>query len=167
MDFSYIMNKLSMQPNAGKSSATFTRPANQTPYTAGDVVGTADANITFANVLPSAQNFIITGVTLRIDVNAVPAGMGGFKLYLYNANPAVIADNAAYNLPAADRGKLIGVIQLEAPTDIGDTLWSQTDNINLNGKLLTTSLYGILVTDIAYTPSNAAVKTITLYTVGV
>lgn len=154
--------------NSGASSASFTRPNDTTAYAANDVVATATANLTFASVLPIAgQQFIITGATLEIDAAAVPAGMSGFKLYLYNALPTVIADNTAYNLPSADRAKYLGYIQISTPIDIGDTLWSQNDNINFNGKALTTSLYAILVTDAAYTPTSACVKTITLYTIGV
>jgi hypothetical protein len=152
---------------SGKSSASVTRPADESAYAANDVIATATANFTFANVLPVAQQFIITGVSLRIDAAAIPAGLQGFKLHLYDTIPTVIADNVAYNLPAADRAKYLGYIQLAAPVDNGDTLWSQNDNINLNGKLVTTSLYGILTTDNAFTPSSACVKTITLYTIGV
>ena len=154
--------------NAGKSAASTTRPADTTAYAANDVVATATANLTFAGVLPIAgQQFIVTGVTFEIDVNAVPSGMGGFRLHLYNAAPTVIADNAAYDLPAGDRAKYLGYIQLASPVDNGATLWSQNDNINFNGKLVTTSLYGILVTDSAFTPAASTVKTITLYAIGV
>ena len=160
-------NVVAIKTNAGKSTGAFTRPDNTTAYAANDVVGATEANITFANVLGAAQLFIITGASLRIDAAAIPAGMGGFKLYLFDAAPTAIADNAAFNLIAADRAKLVGVIQIATPVDVGDTLWSQNDNINLNGKLVTTSLYGVLVTDNAYTPTAQCVKTITLYTIGV
>jgi hypothetical protein len=155
---------------SGRSSALAARPDDATPYSAGDVVGTAAANITFANVLDNTgQQFIVTGISLRIDVANIPAGLGGYKLYLFDANPAVGVDNAAFKLLAADRAKFLGVIQLATPIDVGDALWSQNDNINFNGKLAaaSTSLYGILTTDNAYTPSNNAVKTVTIYAVGV
>ena len=157
---------VAVNSNAGKSSASVTRPNDATPYGINDVVG---GLLTFADVLPASQQFIITAVNQRIDVATVPVGMGGFRLHLYDAEPTAIADNAAFNVAAADRSKYIGYIQLAAPADIGDTLWSQNDGINMNGKLAaaSTSLYGILTTDNAYTPSNLAVKTVTIYAVGV
>ena len=157
--------------DSGKSSCTMVRPNNATAYDINDVVGTdTPNNFVFLNVLATpGQRFIITSVTLEIDVNAVPSGMGGFKLWLYDTNPAIIADHAAYNLPAADRGKCLGHIPIATPIDAGDTLWSQNDNVNFNGKLAdgSTSLYGIMPTDNAFTPSAVTIKKVTLYSVGV
>jgi len=160
-------NVVVLQTNAGKSTASFTRPNDTTAYAAGDVVGTAAANLTFANVLPNVQNFIITGMTMRIDSAAVPAGMGGFKVDIYSAANTVIADNAARNLVAADRSNFLGTISLATPVDMGDTLFSQNDNINFNGKLVTTNLYAVLSTDNIYTPVAETVYTVTIYTIGV
>lgn len=166
----WVTDAEDVNSNSGKSSCSTTRPDDATPYAVNDVVGTADANMTFADILANAgQQFIVTGVTLETDAAAIPAGMGNFKLHLYDANPTVIADNAAYNLPAGDRAKYLGCIPIAMPVDLGDTLWSQNDNLNFNGKLAagSTSLFGILTTDNVYTPSNLAVKEITLYTLGV
>jgi len=161
---SHFESNVNVNPVSGKSSASVTRPDNQTPYTANDVVG---GLLTFANVLPAIQNFIITGVTDRIDVAAIPAGMGGFKLHLFDAEPAAIADNDAFNVAAADRSKYLGYIQIATPSDLGDTLFSQNDNVNFNGKLATTTLYGYKTTDNAFTPTALAVKTTSIYTIGV
>jgi hypothetical protein len=153
------------------SSKSFTRPNDTTPYSIGDVVGTSPAaNLTFSNVaLVSGGSILITGVSLEIDVNAVSSGMSTFILHLYNVAPTAIADNAAYNLSAADRAKYLGNITISAPVDLGDTLYVENNNI---GKLITlangsTTIYGILTTSGAYTPTAQAVKKITLYTAGV
>src|SRR5258708_1917909 len=54
------------------ANPTVTRPANTTPYTAGDVVGGA---ITFTNMGPAAGGQIIINlVALEIDVASVPSG---------------------------------------------------------------------------------------------
>lgn len=147
-------------------STAITRPNDTTAYTAGDVVGESPAtNMTFANVLPNAAGaFVILGARIRIDVAAIPSGMAGFRLHLYNAAPTAIADNAVYNLPSADRAKYLGYITILTTRDIGDTVWVQDDNLNATGKLAagSTTLYGILETIGAYTPTASTVKTITL-----
>ena len=164
-------NAVPIKSDGGTTSATQTRPANATAYTAGDVVGEDPGeNLTFSNVLTNAAGiFVISSATLEIDVAAVPAGMGGFRLHLYDAAPTVIVDNIAYDLASGDRAKYLGYIVLNTPVDLGTTLWSQTDNINLTGKLAaaSTTIYGILQTLGGYTPTTGAVKTVKLYVLGV
>lgn len=95
--------------------------------------------------------------------------MTTFRLHLYNAAPTAIADGTAFDLPAGDRAKYLGYINLAAPVDLGATLWSQNDSANFNGKLAdsSTTLYGILETIGAFTPSAQTVKKVTLYILGV
>lgn len=147
-------------------SASQTRPANTTAYAAYDVVGTdAATNMEFASVGSVAGgSVIVTNAKLRIDVGAIPAGMGDFVLHLFNEAPTAITDNLAFNLIAADRGKYQGSITLTTPTDLGDTLWSQATNQNLSCQLASgsTTLYGVLVTVGAFTPTSACVKTVTI-----
>lgn len=142
-------------------SATQTRPNNTTGYSALDVVGTdAATNLAFENILTAGAAFIITGAKLRIDINAIPSGMLGFRLHLYNAAPTAITDNAAYNLPSGDRAKYLGYLDFLVMEDMGDTLWAQATN-TLSGKLAaeSTTLYGILQTIGAYTPAAQTVHT--------
>lgn len=154
----------------GYGSASVTRPEDTTAYAALDVIGTASSStLTFADVLlMQGGHFIIMGASLRIDANAVPSGMGGFRLHLFTAAPTAIADNAAFNLAAADRDNYLGSIELDTPTDLGDTLYVQKDNINMKRKLATdsTTLYGVLQTINAFTPSSQTVKTVKLHIVG-
>lgn len=156
--------------DGAKSSASFTRPTGTTAYSAGDVVGPAEAVLQFSNIANYAgRSIIISGATLEIDTNTVPTGMTSFKLHLYNAAPTAIAENAAFDLPEADRDKYIGNITISAPSDLGSTLWSQNDNLNFNAKLsdISMSVYGMLTTDAAHTPVSACVYKVTLYSVGV
>ncbi|MFA5172732.1 MAG: hypothetical protein WC426_14310 [Sulfuriferula sp.] len=148
---------------------TFTRPANTTAYTAGDVVGPALAALEFVNVGNPTTDVIITDADLEIDITAVPSGMTSFRLYLYNATPpSALADNAAFDLPAGDRASFLGYIDLGTPVDLGSTLYVQTSQINRNVKLgATTSLFAYLVTVGGFTPASATVKSITLHTVAV
>lgn len=165
-------NQLPVKSNQSQVSATITRPDNATPYSIGDVVGQDPAaNLSFANVCTAnGAGFIIMGVNLIINTNSVPAGMTTFKLHLYNAAPtAAITDNLAYNLASGDRAKYLGYITLATPVDLGDTLFSQNDNINFKSKLAAgaTTIYGVLQTNTAFTPTNNCVKSIELKVVEV
>jgi hypothetical protein len=154
----------------GSASQNVTRPDDTTAYAALDVIGTAVTSVlTFTDALLQAGgHFILMGASLRVDVNAVPSGMGSFRLHLYSAAPTAIADNAAFNLAAADRDKYYGYVELDTPTDIGDTLFTFKDNINMKRKLATdsTTIYGVLQTVNAFTPSALTVKTVKLHLVG-
>jgi len=165
-----IMNILA--ENRGKSiSVSVTRPNDTTAYAANDVIGTATSgNLTFTDIVPrQGAGFLVLGSRLRIDVNAVPSGMAGFRLHLYNAAPTAIADNAAFNLPSGDRTKYLGYITMSTPVDFGDTLVAVDDNMNFSGKCAdgSTTIYGMLETLGAYTPAASTVKTVTLNAVGV
>lgn len=162
-------NMFKVTSNGTTVSSSTTRPNDTTAYTALDVVGTSPVtNIEFANVTGVAgSSVIVTGVALRIDVNAVPSGMTGFRLHLYDSEPTAIADNSAFNLPSGDRSKYIGYIDIDTPIDMGDTLYIENLNVNKQVKTVTTSIYGILQTMGAFTPSAQTVKTIKLRVVGV
>lgn len=155
------------------SAVTFTRPANTTAYTAGDVVGIADAGTPanagsaiheLTSIGPAGGTVLITAADLRADVNAVPSGMTTFRLHLYDAAPTAILDNAAWDLPAGDRAAYLGYIDLSQVIDVGSTLYVQADQVNKQFKLASgsTSLYGLLVTNGGYTPSSGAVKRLRL-----
>lgn len=153
------------------TTASQTRSNNTVSYTAYDVVGEATAsNLVFSNVCSNnGGGFIVLGANLEIDVNAIPSGMSGFKVHLYNAAPSAITDNSAYNLPSGDRSKYLGNIYLATPDDLGDTIYSQNDNINFKSVCAsgTNTVYGILQTVGAYTPSVSEVATVTLKVVDV
>lgn len=158
-------NAVYITSNSATSSDSQTRPDNTTAYTAGDVVGTDGAtNLEFTNVVAnSGATAIITGAMLEIDVNAVPSGMNSFRLHLYTSAPTAIADNTAYNLPSGDRTKYAGWIDIDVPTDIGDTIFSRVNNVNFQVAPSTTSLFGLLETRGAYTPSAEDVAKVTLF----
>lgn len=149
-----------------KSESQFTRPSNTTAYTALDVVSTTGgAVLEFTNMGPPNGVILITAARLRIDVSAVPSGMATMRLHLYNSSPTAIADNAAFDLPSGDRSKYVGYIDIGTPIDLGATLWAQNDDVRKQVILSGTSVYGILQTSGAYTPTSAAVYTPTLVAV--
>lgn len=137
---------------SGSVQVTITRPANVTPYTAGDVLGGA---LTFATGLTSGQRAMIAGVDLMPQIAAIPAGMTSFRLHLYNVTPpSALADNAVWDLPSGDRASYLGYVDVGTPADVGSTLFCQSDNVN---KAIQTSgsanVFGYLVTNGGFTPN--------------
>lgn len=147
----------------GLSGDSVTRPANTTAYTVGDVISTTGGEVLeFAAIGPSGGLVLLQTASLMINVGTVPAGIGAIRLHLYGAAPAAIADNAAFNLAAADRDKYLGYFDFSAPIDLGDTLWAQVDYVGQLLKLTTASLFGIVETRNAFTPSSESTYTIKL-----
>jgi hypothetical protein len=140
---------------SGVGSATLTRPANTTAYTAGDVIGAAAAAFTLATGLTLGQRAILTSMDLRIDIAAVPSGMATFRVHLYSVTPpSALADNAAFDLPSGDRASYLGYVTLTAPVDLGATCFSQVDGINKQIQLSGSSdVFGYLETVGAFTPA--------------
>ena len=158
---------LPVQSPGFSSSDSQTRPNNTDAYAAFDVVGESPAdNLSFTGV-GSVQGgcVFITGASLLMETTAVPSGMSSFRLHLYSSGPTGIADSAAYNLPSGDRGKYLGYIELPAPVDLGDTIFSRVDNLNFHVKLAnaSTTLYGILSTVGAFTPAASVVATVSIF----
>lgn len=153
------------------SSASIIRPNNTTAYAANDVISTAAGEVlVFDNITKDhGSGFIVSGARARFDIASLPSGMSGFRLHIYNSAPTAIADNSAYNLPSSDAAKYIGYITISPPLDLGETLWSQDDNLNFSGKLANNSLalYGIFETLSAFTPSGLTQHIIMLNSIGV
>ena len=149
------------------SQPTVTRPANTTPYTAGDVVGGA---ITFTNA--GSGGVIITDIDLRIDITAVPSGMTSFRLHLYNVTPpSAIVDNSPWTFGSGDDASYLGYIDVGTPALLvagAASLFVETSGINKKILLASTSVFGYLVTNGGFTPAaNSEVYTPRLQTVGV
>lgn len=152
-----------------RSQITVTRPANATPYTAGDVLGAAAAVVEFTNIGPAGGHIMLTSADLRIDVAAVPLGMTSVRWHLYNVTPpSALADNAPWDLPAGDRAGYVGYIDVGSPVDLGGSLFVQADGINKQVKLAdgSTSLFAYMVSNGGFTPAgNSEVYTPCLRTV--
>lgn len=144
------------------------RAANQTPYTAGDVVGGV---ITFSSAGPTAGRVLITSADLGLYISAIPSGMGSFTLFLYDATPgSAIADNSPFDMPSGDRASYLGQIALGVPIDLGSTCYTTPVVPSLEVKLAaaSTSLFAYLVTASGYTPAaNSEVYSIRISSIGV
>ena len=139
---------------------SFTRPANASGYTAGDVVGGASSAVhELTNAGPIGGTVLVQSVDMSIGVNAVPAGMAAFRVHFYNASPSGTTDNAAFNLLAGERSAYCGYADLATPQDLGDTLWAQSDYIGRMIKLASgqTSVWAEIETRGAYTPASGTV----------
>ena len=135
------------------STRSFTAGLNATPYTANDVVG----GVIHFKEIPANLDLMLTSFDIRYYVGSIPAGMTSYRLYLYNEiPPSLLADNAAFDIPAGDRSTFIGYVDIGTPADIGSTLIATIDQINKHVKSGTQGIYGYLVTNGGYTPAGNA-----------
>lgn len=137
-----------------------TRPANTTAYSDGDVVGATDAIWTFPNMGAAGKTTILTGFDLRIDIAGLPTGMDTFRWELYSSAPTAIADNAPFDLIAADRAIYLGYISVTKPVARTSTAYVQSAvGFSKPIRMAGTSLIALLVTDKGYTPLMSTVYT--------
>jgi hypothetical protein len=162
-------NPFPVSSNGLGGTGTITRPANTNTYTALDVIGTAATSTMAISLAPVevGSHYIIMGASLRIDLAAVPASMTSFRLHLYSAAPTAIVDEGAYNLIEADRDKYLGWIDFDQPTDLGDTIYTCKENINMKRKLAASTdiVYGVLQTVGALVGASGTVFTVKLHAV--
>lgn len=146
---------------------TITRTADTTQYAIGDAVGAASA-IYETNVLgPANARYLITAAHLFLAVASIPTGMtAGFNLRVFSSAPTAIVDNAAIGstLTTADIDKMQAKIAIPLPIDAGAWCEAWNDSLTVEVKLSSTgTLFLILETLSAFTPTSAAVKKIHLH----
>lgn len=144
-------------------SITFTRPANTTAYTAGDVVGSATSAIHELTGAASSSSFVfVQSIQLLINNTSVPSGMTGFRVHLYSSAPTAISDNAAYTFTTSDLAAWQDSFDLSTPAVRGSMLRSQAYYQGGIMKLqpASSSLYAVLETLGAYTPASGTAYTL-------
>jgi len=153
-------SSLTVDGKAYRSTVTITRPSNTTAYTAGDVVGDTggSAILTLSSIGPSGGYILIQSAALIFSDISVPSGMGAFRVHLFNAAPTAVADNAQFDLTSGERAAYMGYIELNAPQDLGSTLYTQLDYPGRLIKLAaaSTTLFAEIETRNAYTPVSAS-----------
>ena len=102
----------------GNASVEFTRPANTTDYTAGDVVSnnaTTTVLMEFANLFREYNTSgYLVGARLMTDKKSITPRI---RVHLFNASDATVAaDNAAHKELYADGAKRLGYFDLPAMT---------------------------------------------------
>ena len=91
---------------------TITRPANTTPYTAGDVVGDVSAALDkFVNVA-KANGYAVIITNVRIQTNDTGFAGKAMNLNFYNDTVDPIADNNPFVMADANASKRRGSIQV-------------------------------------------------------
>jgi hypothetical protein len=153
-------------------TATKTRPANTTAYGAEDVISenaSSGTAWTFSNVVHTAggSGTIVGAIALDDDTGRTQV----LSLYLFNATPSSnLNDNGANTgVLAADAAAYLGRIEFDALTDNG--AFSESRAMpglanELPVPFVTASgskdLYGILITEGAFTPSSGEIFRINL-----
>jgi hypothetical protein len=123
-------------------TATFTPAA--TSHAGGECVGAAQRFVLASHV--AGQSWIIKNSALRIDNGTAEASV--FTVHFYSATPpSAIADDAAWDLTAADRAYYLGSLSLGQPADVGTTQYVETQTHNKTIRLPAdaTGLWGYLV----------------------
>ena len=159
-------------------SATITRPANTTQYTAGDAVTnstSAPVAMTFSDVaLSKGGGGTIADVLLVLSANNTGTLAGDFELWLFQgaAAPTADNDNAAFTPTDAECADLVAIVAFEGSDSfVGTATAGAGGNVVYHPSrraLLytcqadTKDLYGLLVVRNAYTPVTGEIFTVTL-----
>ncbi len=153
-------------------TATITRAANTTAYTANDVYGAA-FQLVGNTTPPSGIALLITDIDVIFNIATLPSGMAAFTFYPYSITPpSAIADNDAFSVSSGDRASILypkGIsIGSASLAQGGGSLVAQANLINSTIKLTGTSLFGYLVTTGAFTPAaNSQTATIRVRAIAV
>lgn len=145
-----------------------TRPSDTTTYGNVDVVGVTGggtACIEFTNMGPSGGGEIeIVSSRFQRNASALIGSEAGYTLYLYNiTQPSAQIDNDVFTLAAGDMAAYLGKISLGTPVDEGALLHVEVNNIGKQITLLSSSLFGVLVTVVGYQPASASVHVVELH----
>jgi hypothetical protein len=151
-------SSLTVDGTAYAATVSFTRPANTTAYTAGDVIGTGasnDAIHTLSSIGSSGGYVMVQSIELVLGISAVPSGMTSFRVHFYDSSPTAAADNSVFDVASGDRAKYLGYIDLPAPVDLGSTCFTQVDYPGKLFKLASasSSLFCELQTIGGFTPA--------------
>lgn len=117
-------------------------------YTAGDVVG---GLLTFA-VGTASGGGILNSIMLIDEDSEAEA----YTLYLFDAKPSTIADDAAFAPTIEDLRKLVAVVSIVSYTTVNSKDYAYIPDINqVFGQLGDGNLYGYLVPDATPDHTNA------------
>lgn len=147
-----------------------TREANATPYTAGDVVSAAAATVVPAMAFASfareaGLGGYIVGARISTDQKSVTPRI---RVHLFNVNTATISgDNLPYRSLYADISKRMGYFDLPAmttPADTSNSTESRAIDMTIRFPFVsvTTTIYAVLETLDAFTPSGGSKFSLTL-----
>lgn len=146
-------------------SDTFTRPADTTPYAAGDLVAnsTTAGSVTALSFGSSARYSTGAGriVRVRISKTSLSLTNAQFRLHIYSAAPTGIAngDNGAWSTEIAG---YLGSAFVTLDRAFVDGAYGDVELAGIYFKLASgSSLKGLLEARAVYTPASAEVFTVT------
>lgn len=145
-------------------TASFTPAA--AAYLANDVMGaSAEFAFTFGDgtAIPAGSLVRILTAITRIDVTGLTGTEGAYALQGYSVTqPSAQADNDAWALASGDLTTYRGAIPLGTPVDLGAALYVKSSGIDQDVRLITSSLWGRLITVAGFT-ATAVARQVTLY----
>jgi hypothetical protein len=162
---------VSQASSVRRVSVAFNRPANMTPYSAGDAIGPVigSSALTYDVLGTAGKTIRIEGISIRMDALPMTVPIGNISVKLYSLYPSEFLDNNNWGLWAQDRSKWLTEIDVGTPTfRTGDTYWVSASNIGEYITLAETAIYVVLTTDSACTfAENSTTIVVTLYAVDV
>lgn len=144
-----------------KVSDSFSRPANTTAYTAGDLVAN---NATAGSVVPltfstGRGGLRIKGVLVS-KTDETDVANSDFSLHLFGSSPTVAnGDNGALSYDLSDKFADIDLDTMVAATD---KAWALSTGLDYNWYTASGVIYGLLEADGAYTPASGETFSVTL-----
>jgi hypothetical protein len=151
-------------PTGPNPSAQFTRPANTTAYSAGDLVAN---DSTAANVVPMSftttdlADTSMLGTSVRVRINDTGPGTAAatFELWLFHVDPTgqvANGDNGAFSLTSHSGliGRFVGTFILTGAGSMAVLTPAEGQTFRvLNPISGTTTVMGLVKTLTAFTPS--------------
>lgn len=168
----YLSADLRDGAKAATVQATATRPNDTTAYDVGDVIGSSPAaNLEFAGVARvKGGGARLTAVTLHKSTKTVTAA--DVDLYLFDAAPTAIADNAEWLPSDAEARTIVAFVrfvngdaaQTGGSTNATGAIWQKSvPPVQVVCAAGSTTLYGVLVARAAHTPAAQEVWAVTLH----
>lgn len=148
----------------GTTTATYTRPADATPYTAGDCLSNSTSaptagGLTFTVASANGKGGFISG--LSIISSAAPATPLQGELHLFDTAPTAINDNAAFTVSDAEMLTWVGMIPFALSTIGANSQGLVECNLPFT-TVSATTLRGLVRVVNGYTPASAEVLTFRL-----
>ncbi len=132
-----------------EAAISFVHAGTAFTYSGGVVVGSAASGV-FELVTSGEPNtsLYVTGARLKMTRSGVPSGMTGARLHWFTQLPSGVTDGAAFIVTSGDTTKYKGYSDLESAQDFGQTIFSQSQSLNKQITLSSSSLF------VALTPTT-------------
>ena len=167
-NYTYVTTLGDGHGEAFETSASFTRLANATQYTANDLVSGSPAAVLSFTGMSASEGGGSLILNARMVSSASSATTGSFKLKLFSIAPTISAsqDNLAFIPSDAEMLDWQGTINLDSAAVQGtaNTTYQQATFRPMYAKCASgsTGLVGVLVDGSAYTPISGEILAMTL-----